>query len=47
MTENFKKFLEVVSKNEELIAKIGAMNKDVLLALAKKLGRALTADDLV
>ena len=46
MTENLKKFLEIVSKNEELAAKVGAMGKDELLALAKELGLALTEADL-
>jgi len=46
MTENFKKFLEAVSKDEELTAKVGVMGKDELLALAKKLGLELTESDL-
>ena len=41
-----KKFLETVSKDEALVAKIGAMGKDELLALAKELGVALTDADL-
>ena len=46
MTENMKKFLEAVSKNEELVAKIGAMGKDELITLAKELGLELTDADL-
>ena len=46
MSENFKKFLETVSKDIELGKKVGAMGKDELLALAKELGLALTAEDL-
>ncbi len=46
MTENMKKFLETVSKNEALCAKVGAMGKDELIALAKELGIELTDADL-
>ena len=46
MTENMKKFLETVSKNEELTSKIGSMGKDELLALAKELGIGLSEADL-
>ena len=46
MTENMKKFLETVSKNEELTAKIGTMDKDALIELAKELGIELTDADL-
>jgi len=46
MTENMKKFLEAVSKNDELIEKIGNMGLEELLALAKELGLALTEADL-
>ena len=45
MTENMKKFLEAVSKNEELAKKINTMTKEDLLALAKELGIELTGDD--
>ncbi len=45
MTENTKKFLEAVSKNDELAAKIGTMTKEELLALAKELGIELTDAD--
>ena len=45
MTENTKKFLEAVSKSEELAAKIGTMTKEELLALAKELGIELTDAD--
>ena len=47
MTENMKKFLETVSKDAELSKKVGAMNKDELLVLAKELGLALAEEDLV
>ena len=45
MTENMKKFLEAVSKNEELTKKINTMTKEDLLALAKELGVELTEAD--
>ena len=45
MTENMKKFLEAVSKNEELTKKINTMTKEDLLALAKELGIELTEAD--
>ena len=47
MTENMKKFLETVSKREDLCTKIGTMGKDELIALAKELGIELTDADLV
>lgn len=47
MTENMKKFLEAVSKSEELTAKVGGMGKEELIALAKELGIELTEDDFV
>jgi len=46
MTENLKKFLEAVSKDEALTAKVGAMGKEEILALAKELGLTLTDADL-
>ena len=46
MTENLKKFLETVSKDEALTAKVGTMGKAELLALAKELGIELTEADL-
>ncbi len=46
MTENLKKFLETVSKDEALTAKVGTMGKDELVALAKELGIELTDADL-
>ena len=45
MTENMKKFLEAVSKNEILAKKINTMTKEDLLALAKELSIELTEDD--
>ena len=46
MTDNMKKFLEAISKNDELTAKVGAMNQDDLLMLARDLGLSLTKADL-
>lgn len=46
MTESLKKLLEMVSKDETLSAKVGAMGKEELLALAKELGIELTEADL-
>ena len=46
MTENLQKFLELVSKNEELSKNVGKMGKEELLALAKELGVTLTEADL-
>ena len=34
MTESLKKFLEAISKNGELAAKVSNMTKDELIALA-------------
>ena len=45
MSENLKKFLEAVSKNEELTAKVGSMEMNELIALAKQLGIELTEAD--
>ncbi|MBQ3484829.1 MAG: Nif11-like leader peptide family RiPP precursor [Clostridia bacterium] len=45
MTENMKKFLEAVSKNEILAKKINTMTKEDLLALAKELGVELIEAD--
>lgn len=45
MTENVKNFLEAASKNADLAAKITAMSKEALLALAKDLGIELTDAD--
>ena len=38
MTENMKKFLMEISKDEALTAKVGAMGREELIALAKELG---------
>ena len=46
MSENMKKFLEAVSKDEELVKKVGSMNLEELLALAKELNLELTAEDI-
>ncbi|MBE5781791.1 MAG: Nif11-like leader peptide family natural product precursor [Clostridiales bacterium] len=45
MTENLKKFLEAISKNDELAAKVSNMTKDELIALAEELGIDLAEDD--
>lgn len=47
MTENMKKFMELVSKDEALCAKTVSADKVVLIALAKKLGIVLTEADFV
>ena len=46
MTENMQKFLEAVSKDNELAAKVGTLAKDELLAFAKELGFNLSEADL-
>ena len=46
MTENFKKFLELVSKEKEQADKVNAMSKDEIIAYAKELGIELTKADL-
>ena len=46
MTKNLLAFLEAASKDEKLIKKIGAMEKDELIATAKALGLELTEADL-
>lgn len=45
MTENMKKLLEAVTKNEELVKKISTMTKENLIALAKEMGIELTEAD--
>ena len=45
MSENLQKFLEAVSKNDELIEKVNNMNKDELFVLAKEMGLPLTDAD--
>ena len=45
MTENMKKFLQAVSANDELGQKVGSMNKEELLALAKELSLTLAEAD--
>lgn len=45
MTENMKKFLEAVSRDAELTAKVGSMGMKELLALAGELGLELTEAD--
>ena len=45
MTESMKKFLEAVSRDEALTAKVGSLGKEELIALAKELGITLTEAD--
>ena len=45
MTENMKKFLEAMSKDEALRKKATTMGKEDLLAMAKELGIDLTEAD--
>ena len=47
MTENLRNFLEAVSKDEELSAKINAMDKEAIISVAKTLGIELTEADFV
>ena len=47
MTENIKKFLEAVSKKDELREKLTTMDKDAIIAAAKELGFELTEADFV
>lgn len=47
MSENMKKFLELASKDSATIAKVKALGKDGLVALAKELGITLTEADFV
>ena len=46
MSENMKKFMELVSQNSELVAKINVADKNTLIAIAKELGIDLTEADL-
>ena len=45
MTENMQKFLEAISRNEELHAKASSMDMAALIAAAKALGIELTETD--
>ena len=45
MTENMKKFQELLSGNEELAKKIDDMSREEIIAAAKQLGVALTEAD--
>lgn len=45
MTENMKKFLEAVSKNDELYDKFNSAAQEDMIAMAKTLGIELTAAD--
>ena len=46
MTENLRRFLEAVSKNDEMYGKFSGATKEDMLAMAKELGVELTAEDL-
>ena len=45
MTENMKKFLELVSRNVELAKKLSGMDKEGIIATAKELGVELAEAD--
>ena len=45
MTENVKKLLEAVFKNEELREKIGSMDREAIIATAEKLSIELCEED--
>ena len=45
MTENMKKFMEAVSKNEALVDKVNTMTRQELIALAQEMGLELTDAD--
>jgi len=45
MTENMKKFLEAVSKNDELYGKFTGATQEDMIAMAKALGIELTEAD--
>jgi len=45
MTENAKKFLEEISKNEELMEKVDKAGKEEILAIARELNLELSDDD--
>ena len=46
MTDNAKKFLEKLSADKALAARVSTMDKDAVLAEAQRLGIALTEADL-
>lgn len=45
MTENMKRFMELVSANRELANRLNSAPEDEIIAMAKSLGVALTAAD--
>ena len=45
MTENMKKFLELVASDSELTAQLNGMDKDAIIAAAQQQGIALTEAD--
>ena len=45
MSENMKKFLGLLSENEELAQKLNDADKDTIIAMAKELGFELTEVD--
>lgn len=46
MSENLKKFLEAVCRDDELTAKVGRMGMEELIALSRELGIEITESDL-
>lgn len=47
MTENMKRFQELLSGNEELVKKINDMSREEIVAAAKQLGIALAEADFI
>ena len=47
MTENMKRFQELLSGNEELVKKINDMSREEIVAAAKQLGIALAETDFM
>lgn len=45
MTDNMKKFLELISSNEELTAKVSGTSHEETIAIAKEVGIELTDAD--
>ena len=47
MSENLKKFLETISKDDELINKAGKLGREAMIAFAKEVGFELSEEDFV
>ena len=45
MPENMKRFLELVSRNDEIAKKLNDMSREEIIATAKQLGVALAEED--